>query len=408
MEFKHAQLDNGLNIIAEVNPQAASMAAGFFVRSGSRDETPEVAGVSHFLEHMVFRGTERRSAADVNREYDEIGAEYNAFTSQEATVYYAAVLPEFQDRMLDILCDIIRPSLRQQDFDVEKKVIVEEIALYEDQPQFRVFDNLMVRFFDGHPLGNRVLGTRESISAMKRDGMQAYFDRRYSPGNVAMAAVGNVNFDALTEQARRMCSHWRSFDAGRDLPAAPKRTDREVMVDEKLSREHVGIISPAPSNQDADRYAAHVAATIIGDDTGSRLFYALVDPAIADDASMSYDPLDGVGAFITFISADATRAADAVRIAHEQFARFVEEGPTDAELTAAMNKIASGATLKCERPMGRLTAVGFDWMYRREYLPLETELESVFAVTRDDVMRIVRSWDIASTTVLALGPLESI
>ncbi|MGC9455362.1 MAG: M16 family metallopeptidase [Phycisphaerae bacterium] len=408
MEFKQAQLDNGLTIIAEVNPQAASMAAGFFVRSGSRDETPEVSGVSHFLEHMVFRGTERRSAADVNREYDEIGAEYNAFTSQEATVYYAAVLPEFQTRMLDVLCDILRPSLRQEDFDTEKKVIVEEIALYEDQPRFRVFDNLMMRFFDGHPLGNRILGTRESIAAMKRDDMQAYFDRRYSPGNVTLTAVGNVDFDALTDQANRMCSHWRAFDVDRDRPAAAKRTAREVMLDEKLSREHVGIMSPAPSNQDADRYAAHVAATIIGDDTGSRLFYALVDPAIADDAAMSYDPMDGAGAFVTFISADATRAADAVGIAHEQFRRFAADGPTDAELTAAKNKIASGATLKSERPMGRLTAVGFDWMYRGEYLPLEKELQSVFDVTRDDVMRVVRSWDITSTTVLALGPLDEI
>jgi len=117
MQFREAQLDNGLKIIAEVNPSAATLATGFFARTGSRDETPNVAGVSHFLEHMVFKGTARRSAAAVNLAFDEMGANYNAFTSEENTVYFASVLPEFQASCLDLLCDILRPSLRQEDFD---------------------------------------------------------------------------------------------------------------------------------------------------------------------------------------------------------------------------------------------------------------------------------------------------
>src|SRR5262249_53386586 len=129
--FHSHVLDNGLEIIAETSPSARSVALGFFVRTGARDETPEVSGVSHFLEHMVFKGTERRSAFEVNKDFDRIGANYNAFTSEENTVFYAAVLPEYLPNAVDILADILRPSLREDDFDQEKQVILEEIAMYE-------------------------------------------------------------------------------------------------------------------------------------------------------------------------------------------------------------------------------------------------------------------------------------
>src|SRR5918911_515763 len=165
MRYDHLTLDNGLNIVGEYNEGAQSMAVGYFVRTGSRDETPAISGCSHFLEHMMFKGSDRRSADDVNREFDEIGAQYNASTSEENTVYYGAVLPEFQSRVVDLLTDMMRPALRQEDFEVEKKVILEEIALYKDRPQFTVYDEARTTFYGGHPLGNSVLGSEESIGA---------------------------------------------------------------------------------------------------------------------------------------------------------------------------------------------------------------------------------------------------
>src|SRR5438128_3319751 len=134
VSFHNVVLDNGVRIIAETNPLARSVALGFFVRTGSRDETSNVSGVTHFLEHMVFKGTPRRTALDVNKDFDRIGAQYNAFTSHENTVFYAAILPEYLPQAVDILADILRPSLRQDDFDMEKQVIIEEIARYEDMP----------------------------------------------------------------------------------------------------------------------------------------------------------------------------------------------------------------------------------------------------------------------------------
>ncbi len=408
MEFKTTTLSNGLTVIAEVNPSAKSLAAGFFAKTGSRDETDEISGVSHFLEHMMFKGTDRRNALEVNLEFDQLGALYNAFTSEENTVYYAGVLPEFQTAMLDLLGDLLRPALRQEDFDMEKEVILDEIARYEDQPTFKMYENLMAAHFAGHPLARNVLGTPESVTALKRDDMQQYFDRRYSPGNVTLIGVGNIDWDAFGEKAEEMCSHWKPFDTHRTLDRCSGTGVRKAVVDPKINRQQIGIMSPAPAAQDESRFAAQLLATIIGDVIGSRLYYALVDPAIADEASMAYDMLDGTGGFMTFISTDPKRGAEAADIALAEFAKIMEGGFDDLELQAAKNKIASAATLKGEVPMGRLTAVGFDWVYRKDYMPLAQQIEKLFEVTADDVMSVARQFDLTKVTILALGPLEQI
>lgn len=408
MEFRHTQLDNGLNIVTEVNPAAASMAAGFFVQTGSRDETPEISGVSHFLEHMMFKGTPRRSPFDVNREFDEMGANYNAFTSEENTVYYGAVLPEFQTRLLDLLGDILRPALREEDFEIEKNVIIDEIALYEDMPRFRVYDRLMSEFFAGHPLGNSILGTRESIRALKASQMREYFERRYSAGNITLVGVGNLDFDAFVEKAEQMCGHWQHYDISRDRPGNPGHTHSVVLTDPKVTREQIGMMSPAPSMQDHERYAGDLLSCIVGDDTGSRFYYELVEPAITDEAELSYSAMDGAGGFLTFLSCDKKRAAEAQRIARNVLAKFVEEGPTEEEMTAAKNKIATSGTLKGELPMGRLTSVGFDWLYRQEYVPLKEQIEILFGVTRDEVHALAKRCDLRQTASVALGPLKKL
>ena len=156
IQFQIATLDNGLTILAEVNPDAHTAAAGLFVKTGTRDEPGQLMGVSHFLEHMMFKGTARRSADDVNRDFDRIGANYNASTSQETTNYWAHVLPEFLPDAIDLLADILRPALRQEDFDMEKNVILEEIGMYADRPFWVAYEHAMARFFAGHPLGRRI------------------------------------------------------------------------------------------------------------------------------------------------------------------------------------------------------------------------------------------------------------
>jgi predicted Zn-dependent peptidase len=408
MPFRQAQLDGGLAMVAEVNPSAASMAVGFFVRTGSRDETPAQAGLSHFLEHMAFKGTPRRTTLDVNRELDEMGADSNAATSEENTVFYASVLPEFQPRIVDLLADILRPSLREEDFDLEKKVILDEIALYDDQPHFRVYEKLMAEHFRGHPLGHSILGTRESVGALTRRDMLGYFGDRYRAGNVTAVAAGNVDFDRFVAELGRLCVGWPAGSAPRAKPPPPTGGGRSVIVDEKVVRQNLGLMSAAPAADDPARHAASLLAAIVGDSTGSRLYYALVEPGLADEAGMSYSAMDGAGGLITFLSCDPQKAREVHRVARRELERFAKDGPTAAELQAAKNKIATGATTKGELPIGRLGDVGFDWIYRRRYEPLARTIEEIFAVTAGEVLELARRLDLAAYSLVALGPAAAV
>ena len=221
LQFKQAQLSNGLDIIAEVNDSAHSAALGFMVKTGSRDESAEVSGVSHFLEHMMFKGTAKRNSQQVNEEFDAMGAKNNAFTSNEVTCYWAQILPEFTDRTLELLSDMMRPALRTEDFTMEKKVILEEIALYLDRPAHVLFEAIMSDHFEKHAMAHSVLGSKESISALARDQMKNYFDARYGPGNMVLAVAGNVNFEQVIRSAEKYCGHWKHVSVQRAYAARP-------------------------------------------------------------------------------------------------------------------------------------------------------------------------------------------
>src|SRR2546423_13127982 len=192
MPFRQHTLDTARETVAETSPDAYSSAYAFFVRTGARDETAEISGVSHFLEHMVFKGSANRTATEVNRDLDDLSASSNAYTSEEQTVYFATTLPEDQEEVVELLADMMRPALRQDDFDTEKHVILEEIAKFHDQPPYGAHDKCMAAFFGEHPLGNSGLGTPQSVGGLARDQMLAYFERRYSPRNMVLAAARHL------------------------------------------------------------------------------------------------------------------------------------------------------------------------------------------------------------------------
>ncbi len=317
MKFLTHVLKNGLEIVAECNGEAHSTALGFFVRTGARDETATVAGVSHFLEHMLFKGTPSRTADQVNREFDEMGAHYNAFTGEENTVYYAAVLPEHQDRAVALLGDILRPSLRQEDFDTEKQVILEEIRMYEDQPPFGADDKCRAAFFGDHPLGHSVLGTVESVGGLTVAAMRDYFARRYGPENITLAAAGRIDFDGLVAAADAACGHWdrgdrgdNSDNGGRGSHGKNARVVEPVLPHPgfltlskaSATQQYVLQIAQGPDARAMDRYAAKLLALVLGDDSGSRLYWELVDPGLAEHCELSHHEYEGAGIFITFMS----------------------------------------------------------------------------------------------------------
>jgi predicted Zn-dependent peptidase len=408
VKFQTTTLDNGLEVIAECDDDAYSTAVGFFVKTGSRDETDEISGVSHFLEHMVFKGTPHRTAEEVNREFDEMGADYNAFTSEESTVYHAAVLPEFQGRAVELLGDIMRPSLRTEDFDTEKQVILEEIRMYDDQPPFGADDKCRAAFFAGHPLGRSVLGTVETVTGLSAAAMKRYFDERYSPRNITLVGAGRIDFAALVETANKACGKWQPFEAIRPLPSAETAAAFQVLHKESATQQYVIEMAAAPSATDPDRYAAKVLTVILGDDSGSRLYWELVDPGKAETAAVHYSGYHGAGAYITWISCDPDQVAENLRAVLEIYRQAEADGVTAAELAQAKSKIKSRIVLGSERPRGRLFVVGSHWTYRREYRSIRDDLAAVEAVTSQQIGALLRRYPLSKNTTFVVGPLTDV
>jgi predicted Zn-dependent peptidase len=407
VKFRSHTLDNGLEIVAECNDAAHSVGLGYFVRTGARDETDEVAGVSHFLEHMVFKGTPRRSAEDVNREFDEVGAHYNAFTSEENTVYYASVLPEYQESVVDILADIMRPSLRDEDFDMEKKVIIEEIQMYADQPPFGMDDKIKELHYGDHPLARSVLGTEHTVGGLKVDQMKSYFEARYAPNNMFVAAAGKVDFDALVRQVESRCGQWAPFATSRNMPKSNSRSSFHLVSRPTSTQQYILLLADAPSADDDSRFAAKLLATIFGDDSGSRLYWELVDPGLVETASLGHYEYQGAGMYFTWVSCNPEDAvANFEKLAALQ--KLAEsKGFTEQELRQAKSKVKARVVLGSERPRNRLFNVGGNWLQRHEYRSIADDLAALEVVTLNDIHETLREFPLTRHTTATVGPLES-
>ncbi len=404
MQFHQTTLPNGLRVIAELNDRARSIATGFFVKAGSRDESLDVSGVSHFLEHMVFKGTPRRGALDVNRDFDRVGAKHNAQTSEEDTLYHVTCLPEYLPKAFDVLSDILRPSLREDDFDTEKKVIIEEIRMYLDSPMSVAYEAVKELHFGGHALGQSILGTVESITDLPVDKMRAYFEKYYSPANIVLAFAGNSDWNDIVRLAEERCGHWSGPPAGRQT-AVPRGTGafKAILRPDDNQQTLIGMFDGPPLESD-DRYAAHLLSTILGDHTGSRLYWNLVDPGHADSAEMGYQDYNNAGVFYTFVSCTPEEAQANLGRVDETYKQVMAEGVTEAELTQAKNKVLARNVIRSERPMGRLMSLGFQWTYRHEYMSIESEIEHYSKVTVADIRSVLERYPLTPQTIVSVGP----
>lgn len=408
MEFLKHTFPNGLEVVAECNADAHSTAVGFFVNTGARDESDEVAGVSHFLEHMMFKGTPTRSADDVNREFDDMGAHYNAYTSEENTVYYAAILPEHQDRAVGLLGDILRPSLRTEDFDTEKQVIIEEIRMYLDQPPYGADDRVKALYFGRHPLARSVLGTVDSITQLGVDQMRDYFRRRYSPGNITVVGAGRIDFQELIASATRYCGSWSPLPTDRQIPPAAPHPGFESISRGNTAQEYTLQLAAGPTGTDTDRYPAKILSTVLGDDSGSRLYWSLIDSGLAESASLSHHDYHGAGLFMTYVSCDPELAQENLQRVLDIYRQVEGEGISQAELDQAKNKINSRVVLGSEKPRGRLFNIGSNWLQRREYRSVKSDLDAVEAVTLDQVTAVLRKYPLTRSTTVCIGPLSEV
>lgn len=403
LEFHHHRLSNQLDIIAESNPNSHSIAIGIFVATGSRDENAQINGVSHFLEHMMFKGSEKYTWADVNRIFDELGARYNAFTTQEMTAYYANVLPEFTERAMEQLSLLLRPALRESDFITEKKVILEEIAMYLDDPGHRVYEGVMSAHFGEHPLAMSVLGTAQSVGALTRDQMAQYFGRRYGPGNMVISVAGRFDFPEIVGLVEKYCGDWKTVHSQRDQPAPQYRKQYRAIQDPKLNRQYTMGLMPGPSAQDERRYAARIMADVIGDADGSRLYWALVDNAMAEEADFSFYPHDRCGSYYFSLVNDPARTEQTIDVLQRELAKITDEVSV-AEVNQASNKIASQLILQSEVPLGRMRSNASTWIYNRSYRSMEEEMQRLMAVQSEDVKALAREYTLSPVTTITLGP----
>lgn len=408
MKFHQATLDNGLQVIAELSTSVHSVGLGYFVRTGARDETAEVSGVSHFLEHMAFKGDDRFSADDVNRIFDEIGAKYNASTSEEITLYHAAVLPEYVPTAHELLSVLIRPSLRQDDFDTEKKVILEEIGMYEDMPGFTAYDQSMATYFANHPLGQSILGTNASITALTSEQMRTYHQSHYSAGNITLAVAGNYEWEKLLELVEKNCAAWPAGSTKRPLPKPhPQRMTRGILRPSS-QQQHCMMLSPAPDGRDPFRFAAEILSVIVGDDTGSRLYWDLVDPGLADSAELNYNEYDGCGAWFAYFNGEPDRTEENFGRVRKILEEVNSEGVLPEELEQARNKVCSRIVLRGERPMGRLGSLGNNWLYRHEYRTLQDDINAIKAVTVDQIRELLARYPLETLSTITIGPREQV
>jgi len=407
MEFKKKILTNGLAVVGEVNKSAKSTAVGFFVRTGSRDETKQINGVSHFLEHMLFKGTEKLSTFEVNEAFDRTGAMFNAFTGEENTVFYAAVLPEYLVEVTKLWIELMKPALRDEDFNIEKNVIKEEIAMYKDMPNFDVLDRCRHLHFDGHPCGNSVIGTAESISNLTAEQMRDYFTRRYAPNNMVVAFAGKFDWEQVCGVVESSCEKWQKRPASRKLEDSAGSKKKERVEKSNLAREHICLMSPAVPAQDQRRFAASLLATIIGDDVGSRFFWELVDKALAEEATMQFGAMDGTGIFCSYINCGSENVSKVLDTVKSIFESLSTSGITENEIKTAKNKILSALVIKNELPMDRLINLGANWIYLQQYRTVEDDINAIKAVTADDVHSLIEQFCLGDFTQFSMGPAHN-
>jgi predicted Zn-dependent peptidase len=407
--FHTHRLSNGLQIVGQPMPDFESVAVSFYVRTGSRDETdPGIAGVSHFLEHMVFKGTQTLDWQEITLEFNKIGAEINAFTSHESTVFYARVLGEYLDRAFELLSDMMYPRLLESDFQTEKEVIVNEIARSLDQPYSAAYRRMVQTYFGDYPLGHDVLGTPDSIRNMRIEQMRDYWQRRYAANNMILAVAGNFDWQHILELAEQRCANWRTGDSGRHVDSyEPAHSINDIEVDAKLKQQIMILAMPSVSLTDPDYYAAHLGASILGDGDGSRLFWNIYQKGLAESASANVWTMEGTGILMMQANSTPEEAPNVLKLLRAELDNLLEEGIYEDELRRAKDKWISSIVLNNESTFYRMFTIASDWVTEGRLVSVEEEIERVERVTKDDVVRALKRFPLREKQVLTtLGPLS--
>jgi predicted Zn-dependent peptidase len=400
-------LPNGLQMIGQTIPGVESVAAIFWVCTGTRDEVKDQMGVSHFLEHMAFRGTPHLSSGEVDRAWEEMGADHNAATSWEMTFYWARVLSENTDRAIEVLSELTRPVLDAEAFDQERNVILEEIARYEDQPVHVLFNQFMSDFFGEYPLAWETLGTPQTIRALTVEEMRDYWRRRYGASNIIFSIAGGFDWEHVKETVGRLTAHWEPGQGGRALGRPVFEPKRRVHRHDRFVQQHIAIGTPLVARSDPRYYAAALLATILGDETGSRLFWSVYQEGLADSASAQAMEFEDTGMLLVHIGTDPRTARQALAVTQGEMERLQRFDVDRAELERAKAKLNSSVIIGGESTNERVMGLISSWLTQGRLETLEEVRQKIDAVTLGDLKSLLNDRPVwPNQVVTAVGPLS--
>jgi predicted Zn-dependent peptidase len=405
-------LDSGVRVVSERMPAVRSVALGFWIGTGSSLEHEAQAGISHLLEHMLFRGTSRYGSAEIDEIFDAMGAELNAGTDKETTSVYTRVLDHHLERAFDVVADMVwRP--RFGELEAEREVVLEEIAMYEDDPQDRVFDVLGEAVFGAHPLGRAVIGRAEVVGAVTREQLSAFHGERYTPERVVISAAGSVEHDALVELAR-------AAERAHEAPSRPASADelprlgeprferRVRFLRKDTEQYHLCLGGRGISRVDDRRFALRVLDTMLGGGASSRIFQEVRERRGLAYSVFSFSSMySASGEVGLYVGTRPENLTEAVAVIAAELERFVREPPREAELARSRENAKGRLVLSLESTGARMNRLGGSVLADLPILSVEEIIARVDAVTVEDVRALAQElFGFASLSVAAIGPDE--
>ena len=407
MHYDLTTLPNGIRVITEPMPSLRSIALGCWVDTGTRDEQPNEQGASHFLEHLLFKGSEALSARQVSEIFDSIGAESNAFTSKENTCYWTRLLDQDLGTGFDVLSEMIqKPAFRQNEIDAERQVVIEEINMNDDDPDDVAFENFSMATFASHPLEAPVLGTRDSIRGMSRDDIHGYWKRRYGAGSMVVAAAGSLEHEAVVEMVASRFGSWSGDSV--DHKFGPNTPVSSVSITRRDTEQaHVVLGGMGLTRSDERRWAFEVMNHVVGSGMSSRLFRE-----VREERGLAYAiygfrlAYADAGAWGVYVGTTPSQADTALNVIRDELSKVVAEGITEEELERAKGSMRGGLALSLEDPNSRMVRLGRDELSGMPHLSVDERLAKLDAVTLEDVKAIATDLFTGERVLGAVGPFD--
>lgn len=408
--YKKSVLPNGLRIVSEAVPFIKSVSIGAWVGTGSRWEQDYNHGVSHFIEHLLFKGTEKRSARDIAEAVDAVGGQLNAFTAKEYTCYYAKVLACHLPLAMDILSDmLLHPRFATADIDREREVVREEIKMYEDTPDEIIHDIYLEHIWQDHPLGRNILGTVDSLAHIDRQIIAAYYGDFYTPDNVVIAAAGAVDHDALVDLTARYFGDWQGKK--KEVILTPPALQPVWKCCQRDTEQvHLCLGTSSVPQDDPDLYVAHILNNIFGGSISSRLFQS-----IREEKGLAYSVYSfqtnyrDAGLFTVYAGTRPANTAAVVTLILQNMAKLKRQGITPSELTKAKEQLKGNLLLGVESSSGLMSRLGKLEISLNKYVSIDEVVETIDGITMGDIHRLcAQMFDRDKLCLTTLGPLQEL